>query len=239
VDWALRPWTQAFHNTNLWTALRNNGLLLLSVRSQLASPCASRCFFISASPGGGSSIHLLSPDAISWVVLGLVAERFLRLPRHVETQSFTRWAFLTSARTCWATSPRRSSRLHHVRLHDDRHQHDALSHRSCDLGSESREAARLMGAGRCDIFAASLCPPETLHPTGIRHDSDRALLALFSLIFVMTGGGPATRPRLWSFSFTKPASIKVTWHGRALRPDSLRDHRHRRRRTASTHRSNE
>src|SRR6204780_5871214 len=31
-------WTQAFHNTNLWTALRNNGLLLLSVAFALAIP---------------------------------------------------------------------------------------------------------------------------------------------------------------------------------------------------------
>src|ERR1700685_1774026 len=31
-------WTQAFHNTNLWTALRNNRLLLVSVPFALALP---------------------------------------------------------------------------------------------------------------------------------------------------------------------------------------------------------
>jgi len=39
-------------------------------------------------------------------------------------------------------------------------------------------------------FAASLCPPETLHPTGIRHDSDRALLRALQSHLRHDGGGP-------------------------------------------------
>jgi len=55
-------------------------------------------------------------------------------------------------------------------------------------------------------------PPETLHPTGIRHDSGFALFsALFSLIFVMTGGGPGYATTTMEFPhLRKPASIKVT-----------------------------
>src|SRR5665213_4466680 len=70
-------WTQAFHNTNLWTALQNNALLLIAVPFALALPLGIAMLLHQRVAGWKifRSIYFL-PTAISWVVIGLVAEHF-------------------------------------------------------------------------------------------------------------------------------------------------------------------
>ena len=70
-------WTQAFHNSNLWTALENNAKLLMAVPFALGIPLLIAMLLHQRVAGWKifRSIYFL-PTAISWVVLGLVAERF-------------------------------------------------------------------------------------------------------------------------------------------------------------------
>jgi ABC-type sugar transport system permease subunit len=109
VDRYRSTWTQAFHNTNLWTALRNNGLLLLSVPFALAIPLCIAVLLHQRVAGWRifRSIYFL-PTAISWVVLGLVAERFFAYQGTLNSIIHA-WVSRTPARTCWAMNPRRSS----------------------------------------------------------------------------------------------------------------------------------
>ena len=70
-------WSQAFHNPNLWTALENNAKLLLAIPFALGIPLCIAVLLHQRVAGWKifRSIYFL-PTAISWVVLGLVAERF-------------------------------------------------------------------------------------------------------------------------------------------------------------------
>jgi multiple sugar transport system permease protein len=53
------------------------------------------------------------------------------------------------------------------------------------------EAARIDGAGAMeDLSTHHAAPSHEVHPAGLRGDHHLAFSALFSLIFVMTGGGP-------------------------------------------------
>jgi ABC-type sugar transport system permease subunit len=83
--------------------------LLLSVPFALALPLGIAVLLHQRVAGWRifRSIYFL-PTAISWVVLGLVAERFFAYQGTLN--SFTPWASLTSAPTCWAISPKPSSR---------------------------------------------------------------------------------------------------------------------------------
>ena len=104
---SVRTWSQAFHNPNLWRALENNALLLIAgaLRAR-ASPCIA--VLLHQRVAGWRmfrSIYFL-PTAISWVVIGLVAERFFAYSRHAEF-IITTSASRTLTRTCSVTSRRR------------------------------------------------------------------------------------------------------------------------------------
>ena len=75
IGWS--TWSQAFHNTDLWTALENNAKLLITVPFALGLPLLIAVLLHQRVAGWRifRSIYFL-PTAISWVVLGLVAERF-------------------------------------------------------------------------------------------------------------------------------------------------------------------
>jgi hypothetical protein len=128
---------------------------------------------------------------------------------------------------------------HHLRLHHDRHQHNAVPHRTRHPRSRAlEEAARIDGAGRWRIFRSITLPHlSAFHPTRLRDDSDRALQRAVQPHLRhdrrRTGlrhhdhGIPHLPDRL------QPVRLR---HRRALRHHPVRAHRDRGHRATTTHR---
>lgn len=185
-------WTQAFHNTNLWTALQNNALLLLAVPFALGLPLAIAVLLHQRVAGWRifRSIYFL-PTAISWVVLGLVAERFFAYQgtlnsiihaiglSHVNTNmlGYESTALSALGITFVFTMIGTNTILFLTGL--------------ATLDPSLEEAARIDGAGRWRIFRSITLPHLSRFIQLAFVVTVIALFsALFSLIFVMTGGGP-------------------------------------------------
>ena len=185
-------WNHAWHNPTLWTALRNNALLLLSVPFALGLPLAIAVLLHQRVAGWRifRSIYFL-PTAISWVVLGLVAQRFfayqgtLNSLIHFFGFSSTNTNMLGYESTALSalgitfifTMIGTNTMLFLTGL--------------ATLDTSLEEAARIDGAGHWRIFRSITLPH-------LRRFIQLAFVmtvialfsALFSLIFVMTGGGP-------------------------------------------------
>lgn len=185
-------WTQAFHNTNLWTALQNNALLLIAVPFALALPLGIAMLLHQRVAGWKifRSIYFL-PTAISWVVLGLVAERFFAYQgtlnsiihalgfSHVNTNmlGYESTALSALGITFVFTMIGTNTMLFLTGL--------------ATLDPSLEEAARIDGAGRWRIFRSIMLPHLSRFIQLAFVMTVIALFsALFSLIFVMTGGGP-------------------------------------------------
>src|ERR1700722_18087267 len=185
-------WTQAFHNTNLWTALRNNGLLLLSVPFALALLLGIAVLLHQRVAGWRifRSIYFM-PTAISWVVLGLVAERFFAYQgtlnsiihflgfSHLSTNmlGYQSEALIALGITFVFTMIGTNTMLFLTGL--------------ATLDPSLEEAARIDGAGRWRIFRSITLPHLSRFIQLAFVMTVIALFsALFSLIFIMTGGGP-------------------------------------------------
>jgi multiple sugar transport system permease protein len=185
-------WSQAFHNPTLWTALKNNALLLLSVPFALGIPLAIAVLLHQRVAGWRifRSIYFL-PTAISWVVLGLVAERFfayqgtLNSIIHFFGFSNTNTNMLGYESTALSalgitfvfTMIGTNTMLFLTGL--------------ATLDVSLEEAARIDGAGRWRIFRHITLPHLSRFIQLAFVMTVIALFsALFSLIFVMTGGGP-------------------------------------------------
>ena len=185
-------WTQAFHNPTLWQALENNAFLLLSVPFALGLPLLIAMLLHQRVRGWKvfRSIYFL-PTAISWVVLGLVAERFFAFQgtlnsiihflgfSHTSTNmlGYESTALSALGITFIFTMIGTNTMLFLTGL--------------ATLDPSLEEAARIDGAGRWRIFRHITLPH-------LRRFIQLAFVmtvialfsALFSLIFVMTGGGP-------------------------------------------------
>jgi ABC-type sugar transport system permease subunit len=185
-------WTQAFHNPNLWTALENNAKLLLAVPFALGLPLCIAVLLHQRVAGWKifRSIYFL-PTAISWVVLGLVAERFfayqgtLNSIIHFFGFSSTNTNMLGYESTALSalgitfvfTMIGTNTMLFLTGL--------------ATLDPTLEEAARIDGAGRWRIFRSITLPHLSRFIQLAFVITVIALFsALFSLIFVMTGGGP-------------------------------------------------
>ncbi len=185
-------WTQAFHNSDLWTALENNALLLLSVPFALGLPLAIAVLLHQHVAGWRifRSIYFM-PTAISWVVLGLVAERFFAYQgtlnsiihwfgfSHVNTNmlGYESTALSALGITFVFTMIGTNTMLFLTGL--------------ATLDPSLEEAARIDGAGRWWIFRSITLPHLSRFIQLAFVMTVIALFsALFSLIFVMTGGGP-------------------------------------------------
>jgi multiple sugar transport system permease protein len=185
-------WTQAFHNSNLWTALQNNALLLLSVPVALGLPLGIAVLLHQHVAGWRifRSIYFM-PTAISWVVLGLVAERFFAYQgtlnsiihafgfSHVNTNmlGYESTALAALGITFVFTMIGTNTMLFLTGL--------------ATLDPSLEEAARIDGAGRWWIFRSITLPHLSRFIQLAFVMTVIALFsALFSLIFVMTGGGP-------------------------------------------------
>lgn len=185
-------WTQAFHNPNLWTALENNAWLLLAVPFALGLPLLIAMLLHQRVVGWRifRSIYFL-PTAISWVVLGLVAERFFAYQgtlnsllhfiglAHVNTNmlGYESTALSALGITFVFTMIGTNTMLFLTGL--------------ATLDTSLEEAARIDGAGRWRIFRHITLPHLSRFIQLAFVMTVIALFsALFSLIFVMTGGGP-------------------------------------------------
>ncbi len=185
-------WTQAFHNPNLWTALKNNAFLLLAVPFALGLPLGIALLLHQRVAGWKifRSIYFL-PTAISWVVLGLVAERFFAYQgtlnslvhavglAHVSTNmlGYESTALSALGITFVFTMIGTNTMLFLTGL--------------ATLDPSLEEAARIDGAGRWRIFRHITLPHLSRFVQLAFVMTVIALFsALFSLIFVMTGGGP-------------------------------------------------
>jgi multiple sugar transport system permease protein len=185
-------WTQAFHNSNLWTALENNAKLLIAVPFALALPLCIAVLLHQRVSGWKifRSIYFL-PTAISWVVLGLVAERFFAYQgtlnsiihffgfSHTNTNllGYESTALTALGITFIFTMIGTNTMLFLTGL--------------ATLDPTLEEAARIDGAGRWRIFRSITLPHLARFIQLAFVMTVIALFsALFSLIFVMTGGGP-------------------------------------------------
>ena len=190
IGWS--TWSQAFHNTDLWTALENNAKLLLTVPFALGLPLLIAVLLHQRVAGWRifRSIYFL-PTAISWVVLGLVAERFFAYQgtlnsiihffgfSHTNTNmlGYESTALTALGITFIFTMIGTTTILYLTGL--------------ATLAPTLEEAARIDGAGRWRIFRSITLPHLSRFIQLAFVVTVIALFsALFSLIFVMTGGGP-------------------------------------------------
>ena len=190
IGWS--TWSQAFHNTDLWTALENNAKLLLTVPFALGLPLLIAVLLHQRVAGWRifRSIYFL-PTAISWVVLGLVAERFFAYQgtlnsiihffgfSHTNTNmlGYESTALTALGITFIFTMIGTNTILFLTGL--------------ATLDPTLEEAARIDGAGRWRIFRSITLPHLSRFIQLAFVVTVIALFsALFSLIFVMPGGGP-------------------------------------------------
>ncbi len=185
-------WSQAFHNPTLWTALRNNALLLLSVPFALGIPLAIAVLLHQRVAGWRifRSIYFL-PTAISWVVLGLVAERFFAYQGTLN--SIIHFFGFTSTNTNMlgyeSTALSALGITFVFTMIGTNTMLFLTGLATLDVSLE--EAARIDGAGRWRIFRHITLPHLSRFIQLAFVMTVIALFsALFSLIFVMTGGGP-------------------------------------------------
>jgi multiple sugar transport system permease protein len=185
-------WSQAFHNPTLWTTLRNNALLLLSVPFALGIPLAVAVLLHQRVAGWRifRSIYFL-PTAISWTVLGIVAQRFFAYQGTLNSiihffgfgnyntnmLGYESTALSALGITFVFTMIGTNTMLFLTGL--------------ATLDPSLEEAARIDGAGRWRIFRSITLPHLSRFVQLAFVMTIIALFsALFSLIFVMTGGGP-------------------------------------------------
>jgi multiple sugar transport system permease protein len=185
-------WSQAFHNPTMWQALKNNGELLLSVPFALAIPLAAAVMLHQRVAGWRlfRSIYFL-PTAISWVVIGLVAEHFFAYSGtlnsllsaigftniHTNMLGQENQALIALGITFIFSMIGTNTMLFLTGL--------------ATLDPSLEEAARIDGAGGWRIFRHITLPHlSRFLQLAFVMTVISAFSALFSLIFVMTNGGP-------------------------------------------------
>ena len=185
-------WVQALHNPTMWTALKNNGELLLSVPFALGIPLLVAVMLHQRVAGWKifRSIYFL-PTAISWVVIGLVAEHFFAYSGtlnsllsdigftgvHTNMLGQENQALIALGITFIFSMIGTNTMLFLTGL--------------ATLDPSLEEAARIDGAGAWRIFRHITLPHlSRFIQLAFVMTVISAFSALFSLIFVMTGGGP-------------------------------------------------
>ncbi len=188
----LSTWTQAFHNPEMWTALKNNAELLVSVPFALGIPLLGAVMLHQRVAGWKifRSIYFL-PTAISWVVIGLVAEHFFAYSgtlnsllsdigfsgAHTNMLGQENQALIALGITFIFSMIGTNTMLFLTGL--------------ATLDPSLEEAARIDGAGAWRIFRHITLPHlSRFIQLAFVMTIISAFSALFSLIFVMTGGGP-------------------------------------------------
>jgi ABC-type sugar transport system permease subunit len=185
-------YTHEFHDPAFWRVLQNNGLLLLSIPVALVVPLAIASLLELRVFGWRLfRIAYFMPTAISWVVIGIVAERFFAAQGTLNSilgavgLGALRTDFLSGERTAllaigltFAWSMIGTNTIIFL---------TGMATLDPALG----EAARVDGAGAWQRFARITVPQlKRFIQFAVMMTVISAFTALFSLIFVMTGGGP-------------------------------------------------
>jgi multiple sugar transport system permease protein len=190
IGWS--TWSQAFHNSDLWTALENNAKLLLTVPFALGLPLLIAVLLHQRVAGWRifRSIYFL-PTAISWVVLGLVAERFFAYQGSLNSIiHFFGFAHTNTNMLGYESTALAALGITFVFTMIGTNTILFLTGLAT-LDPTLEEAARIDGAGRWRIFRSITLPHLSRFIQLAFVVTVIALFsALFSLIFVMTGGGP-------------------------------------------------
>ena len=187
----LRTYSHLIHNPEFIQVLRNNLFMLLAIPFAIAIPLAIAFLLDDPSPGWRffRSVYFL-PTAVSWVVIGFIAGRFFA------DQGILQGLLTTSASA--SSIPNMLS-----------HQRSALVAvmitfiwsmfgtnliiflaGMSTIDQEIYDAARVDGAGSFTVMFKITFPLLSGSSSSPSSSADHRLQALFSLIFVMTGGGP-------------------------------------------------
>ncbi len=185
-------WVQAFHNSTMWEALKNNAELLLAVPFALAIPLLVAVMLHQRVAGWKifRSIYFL-PTAISWVVIGLVAEHFFAYSGTLN--SLLHAVGFSSARTNLLGGQSTAMIALGITFIFSMIGTNTMLFLTglATLDTSLEEAARIDGAGAWKVFRHITLPHlSRFIQLAFVMTVISAFSALFSLIFVMTGGGP-------------------------------------------------
>ncbi|MGA2293959.1 MAG: sugar ABC transporter permease [Acidimicrobiales bacterium] len=185
-------WNQAFHNPTMWRVLENNALLLLSVPFALGIPLCIAVLLHQKVAGWKifRSIYFL-PTAISWVVIGLVAEHFFAYSGTLN--SILDWLGFKNSHTNLLGNESTALIALGITFIFSMIGTNTMLFLTglATLDPSQEEAARIDGAGAWKIFRHITLPHLTRFiQLAFVVTLISAFSALFSLIFVMTGGGP-------------------------------------------------
>lgn len=185
-------WTQAFHNPTMWRVLENNALLLLSVPFALGIPLCIAVLLHQKVAGWKifRSIYFL-PTAISWVVIGLVAEHFFAYSGTLN--SILDWLGFSNSHTNLLGSESTALIALGITFIFSMIGTNTMIFLTgmATLDPSQEEAARIDGAGAWKVFRHITLPHlSRFIQLAFVITIISAFSALFSLIFVMTGGGP-------------------------------------------------
>ena len=172
--------------------LENNALLLLSIPFAIGIPLGIAALLHSHVRGWRffRSVYFL-PTAVSWVVIGMVAVQFFAYQGLIN--SLLADVGLSSFQTNMLAGPaqRPGGAGDHVHLVDARHEHDHLPDRHGDPGPDAaRGGDGWTGSPRQIFWRVTLPLLKRFVQFSFVITVISAFSALFSLIFVMTNGGP-------------------------------------------------
>jgi multiple sugar transport system permease protein len=185
-------YTHEFHDPAFWRVLQNNGLLLLSIPVALAIPLAIAALLDQRVFGWRLfRIAYFLPTAISWVVIGIVAERFFAAQGTLNSILDT--AGLGALRTDFLSGERTALLAVAITFIWSMIGTNTIIFLTgmATLDPALGEAARVDGAGAWQTFSRITVPQlKRFVQFALMMTVISAFTALFSLIFVMTGGGP-------------------------------------------------
>jgi ABC-type sugar transport system permease subunit len=185
-------YTHEFHDPAFWRVLQNNALLLLAIPVALGIPLGI-AFLLNAHVFGWKSFRSVYflPTAISWVVIGMVSERFFAAQGQLNSLlsavglGFISTNFLSGQRTALLAVA-----ITFIWSMIGTNMIIFLTGMAT-LDPTLAEAAKVDGAGDWQTFWRVTVPQlKRFIQFALMMTLISAFTALFSLIFVMTSGGP-------------------------------------------------
>jgi multiple sugar transport system permease protein len=206
-------YTHELHDPTFWRVLENNGLLLLAIPFAIAIPLAIAFLLNARVPGWRvfRSIYFL-PTAISWVVIGMVALRFFAAEGSLN--AFLAALGLGAGRTDMLSDERQALAAVAIVFVWSMVGTNTIIFLTgmATLDPSLAEAARVDGANAWQRLVRITLPElkRFILFAGVM-TLISAFTALFSLIFVMTGGGPGYGTTTLEFFVYQTAFAKAAF----------------------------